>query len=200
MEPATFQHERGTRLVGGDESIAQAERLTQRKGGRFLREDRIRTCLDREAVDVLGANDSAQTARRLEQLKGHPAFHQLVRCCQTGNAAADDRYHTWILSLTDNRHPGAMVRDPTPSDAAKSNLEYGRGSLRENPNGTGSWRLETGNSKLQGELMHLLRELLHQFERRVGQDAVAKIKDVSGAAAGAAQDVVGGGEQPLPRT
>ena len=42
--------------------------------------------------------------------------------------------------------------------------------------------------------MHVLRELLHQFERRIGKNAVSEIENMSGTASGTTEDVFGRGE------
>ena len=44
-------------------------------------------------------------------------------------------------------------------------------------------------SAMSAELAHVLHHALHIFDRRAGNDAVAEIEDVSGAAAGLLQDL-----------
>src|SRR5690349_11880160 len=52
-------------------------------------------------------------------------------------------------------------------------------------------------SPLQLEPVHVAGERLHAFEGRLRQDAMTEIEDVSGTAAGAQQDLVGGAEQAV---
>src|SRR3954462_10398785 len=124
MQTAMLEHKRGARFVGGHQSIAETQRFTERQGGRLLRENRVRSGFDGEAVNVLGANDAAHPAGRLEELKGHPPNHQLVRGCQPRAAAANDRDHKRILTLT-----GSVVRDPGCANWRVRMLEAGSWEL-----------------------------------------------------------------------
>src|SRR6476620_349777 len=56
VKPAVFEYERGARLVGRAQAVAQAERLTEHQRRRLLRQDRVRPRFDRETIDVLVAN------------------------------------------------------------------------------------------------------------------------------------------------
>ena len=178
-EPAVVQDESGSGRGCRNQTRPESERFTQPDGRRLLREDRIRSCFDRKAVDVLGSNDAAQARRRFKQLKRDPTNHQLICGRQAADSAADDCNHT-VDSIA------AGIRGSRFAIASGSGIRRNR-------------KLETGNWRLQFELMHSLSQFLHVLEWSIGQDAVAEIEDVPLAPTGAAKHILGGREQPLTR-
>ena len=60
----------------------------QRRG--LLREDRLGSGLDGEAVEILGADQASESRRGLEQRERDPAAAELVRGREPADPAADD--------------------------------------------------------------------------------------------------------------
>ena len=58
-----------------------------------MRQDGIGAGLNRETVDMVRLDESAETRRRLEQLKRHPPRGKLVRGRKPGDSATNDRDH-----------------------------------------------------------------------------------------------------------
>ena len=80
-------------LVGvrGDQALAEAELAAQRDRLGLLRQHRVGSALEQEAVPRLGADHPAEALPRLEQDVGHLLLVEGERGRESGDAAADDR-------------------------------------------------------------------------------------------------------------
>ncbi len=97
MQPAPADDEAAPVLVlGADDLPCHAQTLNQLQGPGLLGDERVRALFHEKALPIHGADDSAQAAAGL--IKRHlwltallPAqLQQVMRCRQTGDAAADD--------------------------------------------------------------------------------------------------------------
>jgi hypothetical protein len=75
------------------------------------------------------------------------------------------------------RGSAASARQPSP-ERKQGWLATGNQETFNN------WKREAESWKLQPELMHMPRQLLHQLERSVGQNAVTQIEDMPRTPAG----------------
>src|SRR5262245_41760450 len=112
-EPAAVQNECGSRWGGRHQPRSESKRLAQSDRRRLLREDGIRPCFDRKAVDVFGLNNAADARGGFEYLERDPANSQLVRGCESGDASSDDCNHRADFILVVIRDPGSGMRDPS---------------------------------------------------------------------------------------
>jgi hypothetical protein len=95
MEAPAMKNESRPRRQHRDQPRAEPESLAEIDGGGLLREHRIGSGFDSEAVDVLGADDPTGAPRRLEYLEWDAALRQLERGCEPGDSAADDGNHAF---------------------------------------------------------------------------------------------------------
>src|SRR5437899_6798172 len=80
---------RETRRLGGHETIAQAQFLAQTDGVRLLRQQRIGTGVDGEAVHLFAEDDTTGARCALEDREPDAAPMQLVANRKAGDATTD---------------------------------------------------------------------------------------------------------------
>ncbi len=86
-------YERGTRRRGRHQPRGESELLAKTQGGWFRREDGVGAAVDCTAADGVGADETAEAVRCLEQDERDPSLGKLERGCEARYAAADDCDH-----------------------------------------------------------------------------------------------------------
>ena len=91
MESTVSQNECGSWREGRNQAVSQTQLMTQRDGGWFLNQQRVGASIDGEPIDVVGADDTAQSSGPLEEREWDAPTVQLVRCREAADPSAYDR-------------------------------------------------------------------------------------------------------------
>src|SRR5215467_13382409 len=90
MKLAVALDEREARQLGGHQQRAEPEFLTELDPLGLLNEQRVRSAVDGEAIDLFAEDDAADTSAALEQDERDLLPMKFVSGRETANPAADD--------------------------------------------------------------------------------------------------------------
>ena len=158
---------RRARHARRDEAAGEAELLAEGDRRRFLRDERVRSRVDGEPADSVGADHAAEAIGFLEQHEGRLPAVELVGRRQSADASADDG-------------DGDVAHARLPSDSGAERAARGR----------------RGGSE-SAALVDEAGQGLHMRDGCLREDAVTEVEDVAGLSADAPQDVVGAGEEAV---
>src|SRR5262245_18612258 len=104
MKAAVPLNEREARQFCGHQQLAEPQFLAELDSLWFLNEQRIRSAVDREAVDLFAEDDAADTRPAFQQKERDVLPMEFVGGCEAANPATDDdnggdRVHPTIIAF-----------------------------------------------------------------------------------------------------